>query len=650
MLDDSPIIKTATRAGHLQTDRARRMIRTPRPTRELAQSPLFQQHAEGLPVDERIRLSYQRAKAIGRAYALTPHDLITLSPKFWQLHTDPIWSMDGAAGTLVTLQYNCCAGTLAMFASERSDLAEVLQDVLEFKVSGQFCLTEVGHGLDAIHLETTATLLPNGDFELHTPHERAAKYMPPTAPVGMPCVAIVFARTVVDGEDRGVKPFVVRLHDGTTMAPGIVSKVLPQRGGSRPVNHSLTYFHRVRLPRGALLGSPDMPADARAAFFHSISRVAVGTIAIGSLGVPALQVSSFIAARYSLRRTVVDAENRRRPVMAFRTQKIPILTAVAQAAVMDAFQAWAVGLFVDQRVEVRVRYAIAAILKVVMIQHAQAMHLTLGDRCGAQGLFEVNQLAGMHADMRGTAIAEGDLLALSIRLATELLLQRYSVPAAADPASLLARHEAGMFAELREMMSGMPHHRSSEFDRAVLPECADLVQAIGHRMAYDAAVAAGVETDMVDLYVASCLKLDPAWYVENAGVARRKQKAMESAAVDAVFPRLEELLARMDVEPYVSAPMVSDDKWGRYVAGLTAFGGPGAEMDPVNGDGTGDHSACDSDCPKLAELRPPRSISDRVSSVAGSVQRWFAFGWPMLAVGVSLVYTAFKYRRGRIDG
>lgn len=65
----------------------------------------------------------------------TAKDLLTLSPKFWEFHTDPIWSMDGAAGTLLTLQYNCCAGTLAMFSAKRVDLREVLQEVLDFKVS-----------------------------------------------------------------------------------------------------------------------------------------------------------------------------------------------------------------------------------------------------------------------------------------------------------------------------------------------------------------------------------------------------------------------------------------------------------------------------------------------------------------------------------
>jgi hypothetical protein len=66
---------------------------------------------------------------------LTAMDLLTLSPKFWQLHTDPIWSVDGAAGTLVTLQYNCCAGTLAMFARTQPELRPILQQVLDFDIS-----------------------------------------------------------------------------------------------------------------------------------------------------------------------------------------------------------------------------------------------------------------------------------------------------------------------------------------------------------------------------------------------------------------------------------------------------------------------------------------------------------------------------------
>lgn len=48
--------------------------------------------------------------------------------------------------------------------------------------------------------------------------------MPPTAPVGYPCVAVVFARAIYGQEDRGVKPFVVSIHDGHVMNPGVVCK------------------------------------------------------------------------------------------------------------------------------------------------------------------------------------------------------------------------------------------------------------------------------------------------------------------------------------------------------------------------------------------------------------------------------------------
>lgn len=241
------------------------------------------------------------------------------------------------------------------------------------------------------------------------------RYMPPTTPVGIPCIAIIFARAIINGEDRGVRPFVVPIHDGRDMNPGVVSKcvaptifiilgtishycflrLLPPRGGSRPLNHSLTYFHHVQLPYSAMLGSPDKPADARLSFFTNISRVAVGTIAIGSLPLPALRVSSYIGARYSLRRMVLDNENTQRPIISFRTQKIPVLTSLAQAYVMEAMHGYATSLFSDASLDMRIRHAIAAIFKVTNTRHALEGSLTLGDRCGAQGLFEANQLAAL---------------------------------------------------------------------------------------------------------------------------------------------------------------------------------------------------------------------------------------------------------------
>ncbi|KAJ3515201.1 hypothetical protein NLJ89_g1901 [Agrocybe chaxingu] len=511
------------------------------PTRELAQSPLFRIRTEMLPKAEQISLSYARAKAIVKSYGLTAKDIAGLSPKFWQLHMDPIWSVDGAAGTLCTIQLNLCGGTLCRFAMKHSDpwVLETLQKVLSFEYCGQYCVTEIGHGLDAFHMETTATLLDNGEFELHTPTEAGAKFMPPTAPMGDPMIAVVFAKTIVKGEDHGIKPYLVPINDGVHMHKGVTCKILPHRGGSRHVNHSLTSFNKVRLPYASLLSEIDKPEDPRTAFFKAMSSVAIGTIAIGSLGVPALQVASYIAARYSLRRKVIDtATGKASPIINFRTQKTPVLTALAHSFVMQAFQEASAKAFMFSK-DMRVKHAVGAIMKIVMMQHGQAANLGLSDRCGAQGLFSVNQLTTTFCDMRGTAIAEGDTLALSISL-----LEEY-----------------------RGVLKTIGHHRSADFDRLILPECLAFVQAIGHRMAYDAAVAKGVDKCLIDLYVASCVRLDPSW-------------EMEARAVDDVYPHLEEYLGRLGVEPYITAPIVSDEKWAEFVESIPPLVAPEEEKVP----------------------------------------------------------------------
>ena len=63
----------------------------------------------------------------------------------------------------------------------------------------------------------------------------------------------------------------------------ILSSVLPR---SHLINHSLTYFNRVRLPSTALLESIRRPRDPRASSFDKIYRVTSGTIALSSSAYP----------------------------------------------------------------------------------------------------------------------------------------------------------------------------------------------------------------------------------------------------------------------------------------------------------------------------------------------------------------------------
>jgi len=223
-----------------------------------------------------------------------------------------------------------------------------------------------------------------------------------------------------------------------------------------------------------------------------------------------------------------------------------------------------VAWFTNPKLDPRVRHAVATVHRAVVVQASQTANLVFGDRCGAQGLFEANQFSAMHSDIRGIAIAEGDLLGISIRLASELLLGRYALEPPRYTDSLLAQHESGLFSELRAALSAAPGHRSTTYDREVLPRSLPLVLAIGHRIAYDAARAAQVDAPLLDLFEVSAVLQDEAWYVESLGIPRAELRRRVAHALEAVFGRLEEYLVRMDVAPYIVAPIVSDEKWEQF--------------------------------------------------------------------------------------
>lgn len=106
-----------------------------------------------------------------------------------------------------------------------------------------------------------------------------------------------------------------------------------------------------------------------------------------------------IGASYSLRRTVGDG-TKRVPLLHFRTQQIPVLTAIAQSYVLEAFQKWAAKNFSDGDEDMRVRHGIATCFKAIAVQQAQSIALSVSERCGAQGIQAVNMMTNMHVSSR----------------------------------------------------------------------------------------------------------------------------------------------------------------------------------------------------------------------------------------------------------
>ncbi|KAF8829993.1 hypothetical protein HHX47_DHR2000110 [Lentinula edodes] len=559
------------------------------PSKALLQLPLFQDDGstEQYSTKQQIERSYARATLVARAYEFTLDDVLQMNGKLWDLHADPISSIDAATTTILTIHYNLALGTLGPILTTRPDLVPLIQKLLKFEIIGQFMLTEVEHGLDARQIETTATLLPDGSLELNTPHPGAAKYMPPVTTIsGMPTIGVVFSRLIVDGKCHGIRPVVVSLTDGKGMCKGVSSRMVPPRSGSKPLDHSMTSFDRVRLPPGSVIGSLEESTDVRGDFLKSIWRISTGGLALSLGTVSFLSVGVYIAGKYSLRRTVSGPEKgSKMPIIGFRTQQLPILHGLAQVHVLQAFSKFAIPLFRDRNLHMYVRHGISTIFKATALQHCQSTLLALEERCGAQGLFNYNQIVRGHADMRGVCIAEGDILAISIRLISELLQGKYCLPEPKYPDCLLYKHEQGLWKEARDRYSKLSGtHRSEEFNNAILPLCRPLAEFIGHRMAYEAAVDQGVDPALVELYEAGVIKLDSSWYVENGLLSRAEQFDLESVAANKVLPDLERFLDLLDVAEYATAPILSGKSWNEFVVSLPQFLGNSEPLEELRGD------------------------------------------------------------------
>jgi len=64
---------------------------------------------------------------------LTVEDILHVSTKYLEFHTDPILVMDSSVAVLLTIHCNLHIGTLAMFAPGRPDVQAALDKALRFE-------------------------------------------------------------------------------------------------------------------------------------------------------------------------------------------------------------------------------------------------------------------------------------------------------------------------------------------------------------------------------------------------------------------------------------------------------------------------------------------------------------------------------------
>ncbi|MFD0509347.1 acyl-CoA dehydrogenase [Streptomyces chiangmaiensis] len=375
---------------------------------------------------------------------------------------------------------------------------------------GTFLCTEAGHGNSASQMETTATYDPSErSFILHTPTPAARKWMPNTSSIGGGKSAVVAARLITKGTDRGIFLFLVPLSDATGRPlAGVHISRLPQAATS-PMDHCATSFDHVRLPYEALLQSEHgrLTSDGvftssigsrRKRFLTSIGRITTGKLCMSAYSLGVMRHAVTVAVRHAHTRHTSGATGESSvPLFEYRSHHAPLLEALATTYAATFLQRTAVARWAQAPEEDREDgERLAAIVKGWITWRARDVMTECRERCGAQGLFLSNGIAFQLAANEGAVTAEGDNLVIWVKAAGELLLGHFTPDQPSDvPAEDRDLTDAEFLQDLLADLARIWHSRArsrlrsgragnplNRWNKAVAPAL-ELVDAHVHHLA-----------------------------------------------------------------------------------------------------------------------------------------------------------------------
>ena len=220
------------------------------------------------------------------------------------------------------------------------------------------------------------------------------RFMPASNPTfGVNKIALVMARLIIKGEDRGMRPFIVPICNTREPYPGILSIRQPLRSGASPLDFSMTRFNKVKLPPTALLSDTlESPSDARGAWWDTLWRIPIGSFVVSGPCVSGLKHVAYIGGKYSLRRHVAP-HGEKIPIFTFPTQQWSVLHAVAAARVLEAWYREVAPTYSDPKATHPIKHGLAVLVKATVIRQSMECAHEMAERCGAQGTFDTNYIA-----------------------------------------------------------------------------------------------------------------------------------------------------------------------------------------------------------------------------------------------------------------
>jgi acyl-CoA oxidase len=115
-------------------------------------------------------------------------------------------------------------------------------------------------------------------------------------------------------------------------------------------------------------------------------------------------------------------------------------------------------------------------------------------------------------------------------------------------------------------------NRGDKYNSLPLQRCQPLVDAIGYRLAYEAALNAGVSSEFLELFTLGVIMQDMSWFTQHLKLSREDIFQQEARVLTKALPTLKKHLADIHIEPYCTAPIPSQDSMNSFVHGLETRG------------------------------------------------------------------------------
>eukprot|EP00762_Andalucia_godoyi_P003448 ANDGO_04294.mRNA.1 Acyl-coenzyme A oxidase len=441
--------------------------------------------------DRRVPLDQQRKETIKKTIKMVSSGLTSVrdlrdNPGRYFGVVETFAAQDLSAVSMATITLNLFGASVLFLGNEKHH-SLILDRVDNCDVLGAFAMSELNHGSDVSHCETTATFDASSDeWVIRTPHDGAQKYW-----IGISLLSanylVVFARLVTNGADHGVHPFLVPIRDvvGGPLRPGVVVKSTGKKAGLDGIDNGRIFFDNYRIPRWYLLdkiGSVSRTGEYSSPYASENKRFAaifaglvVARFGVGSTAARVARAALDMALRYAHSRTQFSIEKAGAevPLIAYGAHQQRLLSHLSSIVAVTVFANACKDPLLKGKADAflgsKDLHLDACCLKAYGSWYAVWAVQECREACGGQGYLARNVLMSWRTDLEILQTLDGDNRVLCQQI-VKILIEKLG--------SKMAKKN--LVASATEVLSNEFHARIGfflSFDPEDLPSVCTLFQA-----------------------------------------------------------------------------------------------------------------------------------------------------------------------------